>query len=283
MILKSVENDPLLCPTIEENEVTRPKKYSELSATEAIQADCDVKATNIILQRLPPKVYLRFLLLLNDMNRDLHTENVDQLHAYLAQHEFHANEVRLMHELLQKGDDPIDVINHMMSFLTAVVTSPGDKILWLLVLQEHTHQDQVETIHGNRGLLSVTTVKEKDTCQSNAQNQRGKGMRHDLGIAEAQTTVITNNAAYQADDLDAYDSDCDEINYAKIALMANLSHYGSDNLTEVHNPDNVNNNVLNQVVQSMLISEQSNIMNQLETEMTIDSNIIPYSQYVNES
>nr|GEZ59218.1 hypothetical protein [Tanacetum cinerariifolium] len=29
-----------------------------------------------------------------------------------------------------------------------------------------------------------------------------------------------------------HDSDCDEINYAKIALMANLSHYGSDNLTE---------------------------------------------------
>nr|GFD15427.1 hypothetical protein [Tanacetum cinerariifolium] len=49
----------------------------------------------------------------------------------------------------------------------------------------------------------------------------------DPWIAEAQTTqyVITNNAAYQTDDLDSYDSDCDEINSAKIALMANLSHY----------------------------------------------------------
>nr|GFB23866.1 hypothetical protein [Tanacetum cinerariifolium] len=45
--------------------------------------------------------------------------------------------------------------------------------------------------------------------------------------------VITNNAAYQADDLDAYDSSCDEINSAKIALMKNLSHYGSDNLAEL--------------------------------------------------
>nr|GEV80024.1 hypothetical protein [Tanacetum cinerariifolium] len=44
--------------------------------------------------------------------------------------------------------------------------------------------------------------------------------------------VITNNAAYQADDLDAYDSDCDELNSAKIALMVILSHYGSDNLAE---------------------------------------------------
>ncbi|GJS70291.1 retrovirus-related pol polyprotein from transposon TNT 1-94 [Tanacetum coccineum] len=45
-------------------------------------------------------------------------------------------------------------------------------------------------------------------------------------------TVITHNAAYQADDLDAYDSDCDELNSAKIALMANLSRNGSDALTE---------------------------------------------------
>nr|GEZ73327.1 ribonuclease H-like domain, reverse transcriptase, RNA-dependent DNA polymerase [Tanacetum cinerariifolium] len=56
----------------------------------------------------------------------------------------------------------------------------------------------------------------------------------DPGTAETSSNahVITNNAAYQADDLDAYDSDCDELNFAKIALMANLSHYGSDNLAE---------------------------------------------------
>ncbi|GJZ38465.1 hypothetical protein Tco_0585028 [Tanacetum coccineum] len=36
MILESVENGPLIWPLIEENEVSRPKKYSELSLTEAI-------------------------------------------------------------------------------------------------------------------------------------------------------------------------------------------------------------------------------------------------------
>ncbi|GJY84926.1 hypothetical protein Tco_0498952 [Tanacetum coccineum] len=55
MILKSIENGPLIWPSIEENGVTGPKKYFELSATEAIQADC--KATNTILQGLPPEVY----------------------------------------------------------------------------------------------------------------------------------------------------------------------------------------------------------------------------------
>nr|GFA71380.1 hypothetical protein [Tanacetum cinerariifolium] len=44
--------------------------------------------------------------------------------------------------------------------------------------------------------------------------------------------VVKNNAAYQADDLDAYDSDCDELNYTKTALMANLSHYGSNNIAK---------------------------------------------------
>ncbi|GKC57344.1 hypothetical protein Tco_1084942 [Tanacetum coccineum] len=57
MILESVENGPLIWPSIEENRVTRPKRYSELSPTEAIQADYDIKATNIILQGLPPEVY----------------------------------------------------------------------------------------------------------------------------------------------------------------------------------------------------------------------------------
>nr|GEY40788.1 hypothetical protein [Tanacetum cinerariifolium] len=101
------------------------------------------------------------------------------------------------------------------------------------------------------------------------------------GIAEAQPTqtVIAHNAAYQADDLDAYDSDYDEINTAKVALIANLSHYGSDNLIEVHNHDNVNHNVINQAVQEITCSEQSNIVNHLETKITSDSNIIPSSQY----
>ncbi|GJZ83582.1 hypothetical protein Tco_0648755 [Tanacetum coccineum] len=102
-------------------------------------------------------------------------------------------------------------------------------------------------------------------------------------ILKGQSTqiVITHNAAYQADDLDAYDSDCDELNSAKVALMANLSHYGSDALAEVHNHDNMNNNVVNQAVQVMPSSQQSNVVNHSETEITSDSNIIPYSHINN--
>ncbi|GJR19262.1 hypothetical protein Tco_0967789 [Tanacetum coccineum] len=199
MILESVENGPLIWPTIKENGVTRTKKYAELSAAKKIQADYDMKATNIILQGLPAdiyslvnhhrvakdlwervqllmqgtfltkqerecklydafdkfthikgeslyKYYLRFTQLINDMNiynmkmeqfqvntkflnslprewskfvtdvklvKDLHTTNFDQLHAYLEQHELHANEVRLLHE---RNQDPLAfIVNQQMT------------------------------------------------------------------------------------------------------------------------------------------------------------------------
>nr|GEU95004.1 hypothetical protein [Tanacetum cinerariifolium] len=58
MILNSVQNGPFIWPTVtKEDGTTRTKKYEELSATEKIQADCDCKATNIVLQGLPLDVY----------------------------------------------------------------------------------------------------------------------------------------------------------------------------------------------------------------------------------
>ncbi|GJV07391.1 retrovirus-related pol polyprotein from transposon TNT 1-94 [Tanacetum coccineum] len=289
-----------IMPTIEENGVTRPKKYYELSAMKAIQADCDVKATNIILQGLPPEerecklydefdkfaykkgktlrdFYLIFSLLLNDMNiynvkleqfqvntkflntlppewskfvtdvklvQDLHTTNIDHLYAYLGQHELHENEVRLMHE---RNSDPLAL--GRQTFLAAGTTktyTPGAS--------------------GSNSGKQRTVI-----CY----NCKGEG-HISRNSRRSSHTVITHNAAYQADDLDAYDSDCDELNTAKVALMANLSHYGSDALAEVHNHDNMNNNMINQAVQAMPSSEQSNVVNHSETEITSDSNIIPY-------
>ncbi|GKB61110.1 retrovirus-related pol polyprotein from transposon TNT 1-94 [Tanacetum coccineum] len=69
-----------------------------------------------------------------------------------------------------------------------------------------------------------------------------------------------------------------DLGIAEVALMANLSHYGSDALVEVHNHDSVDNNMINQVVQAMPSFEQSNVVNHSETEITSDSNIIPYSR-----
>nr|GFA36622.1 hypothetical protein [Tanacetum cinerariifolium] len=427
---------------------------NQLSATEAIQADCDVKATNIILQGLPPEVYalvsnhkflkelweriqplmqgtsltkqerecklydgfdkfaykkgeslrefyLRSSLLLNDMNtynmkleqfqvntkflntlppewskfvidvklvRNLHTTNVDKLHAYLGQHEFHANEVRLMHE---RNSDPLAlVLNHQMtqtpyqthqqsyqdtqfqpqvsSFQSSKYGSPYQSSEYGSHAQSSTplsinyplndfqslvhhnvynpsssipqveyassiHQQSnfsqpdfglivsypptnnqlrnssnprqqatinnervaVQPIQGRQNSLAAGTSRPYTSGPSGnnsgkqrivvcynckeeghmskqctkpkrkrdeawfkdkvllVQAQANRQILHeeeleflaDPEITEAQTTqyVITNNAAYQSDDLDSYDSDCEEINSTKIALMANLS------------------------------------------------------------
>nr|GEZ17599.1 hypothetical protein [Tanacetum cinerariifolium] len=196
--------------------------------------------------------------------RDLHTINVDQLYAYLGQHEYHANEVRLMHErtsdplalidyalmvhhsseysspetglvvpVFQKGDDLIDAINHMMYFLTAVVTSRRGRILWRLCTKPKRKRD-AEWFKDKVLLVQA---------QANGHVLQEEELEFlaDLGTAESSSNqnVITTNAAYQADDLDAYDSDCDELNSVNIALTANLSHYGFDNLAEVKELNNI--------------------------------------------
>ncbi|GKE63045.1 hypothetical protein Tco_1513412 [Tanacetum coccineum] len=53
IILNSVENGPLVWPTIAlENGNVTPKTYEELSDKEKLQADCDLKATNIVFKVL---------------------------------------------------------------------------------------------------------------------------------------------------------------------------------------------------------------------------------------
>ncbi|GJS80866.1 reverse transcriptase domain-containing protein [Tanacetum coccineum] len=123
MILESVEHGPLIWPTIEENGVTMTKKYEELSAIEKIQVDCDLKATDIILQCLPSYVYSLVnhhkvaknlwerVQLLMQVNQQTHLAEFPQIDSGLAVPVF------------KQGDDPIDAINKMMSFLSTVVTS----------------------------------------------------------------------------------------------------------------------------------------------------------------
>nr|GEV00250.1 hypothetical protein [Tanacetum cinerariifolium] len=187
------------------------KKYSELSTTEAIQADYDVKATNIILQGLPPEVYA--LVSTHKVAKEL-WERIQMLMQGTS-----LTKQKRECKLVLKGDDPIDVINHMMSFLTAFVTSRYPLTNNQLRTSLNPHQQATL----NNGRVTIQPIQR-------IQNS----MSADPRISETQSTqyVVTNNAAYQADDPDAYDSDCDELNSAKIALMANLSHYGSDNLAE---------------------------------------------------
>nr|GEZ06229.1 integrase, catalytic region, zinc finger, CCHC-type, peptidase aspartic, catalytic [Tanacetum cinerariifolium] len=325
-----------------------------------IQDDCDVKATNIILQGLPHEVYAlvsnhkvtkglweRVQLLMQGtsltkqerecklydefdkfafkkgeslLHHNVHNPSssipqVEYAPSVNQQLDFSQPDSGLIVPVFQKGDDPIDAINHMMSFLTAVATSRYSPTNNQLRNSSNPRQQAtinngrvtIQPIQGRHTSLAAGTSRTYTSGASgnNSGKQRTvvcynyKGEGHmskqctkpkrkkdeswfkdkvllvqaqaneqilheeelvflaDPGIAKAQTiqNVIIHNAAYQADDLDAYDSECDEIKTAKIALMANLSHYGSNDLAE------------------------SNIVNQSEIEITSDSNIIPYSQY----
>ncbi|GJS33954.1 hypothetical protein Tco_0532336 [Tanacetum coccineum] len=210
--------------------------------------------------------------------------------------------------VFKQGDDPIDVINKMLSFLFTIVTtrflSTNNQ------LRNSSNPRQQATIHngwvtlqplqgrpnsyaaGHTARQCTKPKRKRDaTCfrdkvllveaQGNGKviNEEELEFLADPSIAEGPVTqlVITHNAAYQADDLDAYDSDCDEISTAKAVLIANLSSYNSDVLSKVPHSDNINNDMLNQSVQEMLNSEQPHLVNYPENEITSDSNIIPYS------
>ncbi|GKE72385.1 hypothetical protein Tco_1534426, partial [Tanacetum coccineum] len=208
------------------------------------------------------------------------------------QPEFSQPDSSLVVPVFQKGDDPIDVINHMMSFLIAVVTSRypttnnqlrtssnprqqatiyDGKVTMQPVLGRQTTYVARTTRKYTPGASGSNTWKQRTVI---CYNYKGEGhiskqctmpkrkrnemwfndkvllvqaqasgqvlieeeiaFLADPGLPDTQTsqTVITHNAAYQANDLDTCDSDCDELNSAKIALMVNLSRNGSDALTE---------------------------------------------------
>nr|GEX26726.1 hypothetical protein [Tanacetum cinerariifolium] len=85
------------------------------------------------------------------------------------------------------------------------------------------------------------------------------------------------------EDSDAYDSDCDDISSAKAVLMANLSSYDSNVLFEIPYSNTYSNDRINQDVQEMSYSKQTHIVDFQNNEITNDSNIISYSQYMQES
>ncbi|GJT01982.1 retrovirus-related pol polyprotein from transposon TNT 1-94 [Tanacetum coccineum] len=85
------------------------------------------------------------------------------------------------------------------------------------------------------------------------------------------------------DDLDAYDSDCDDLSSAKAVLMANLSSCDPEVLSEVPYSESYPNDMINQDVQEMQYSEQTHVDDFEDNEIHSGSNIISYSQYLQET
>ncbi|GJY11296.1 retrovirus-related pol polyprotein from transposon TNT 1-94 [Tanacetum coccineum] len=298
MILESVEHGPLSWPTIEENGVTRTKKYEELSATEKIQADCDLKATNIILQGLPFDVYS--LINHHRVARDIweRVQLIMQVNqqTYLAK--FPQIDSSLAVPVFKQGDDPIDAINKMMSFLSTVVTSRFPTTNNQLrnssnIRQQATIHDgrvTVQPVQGRQSSFAAGTSGTRANISGTGENNSGqqrvvkcfncqweghmarqclkpKRKRDATWFRDKVLLVEVQGSAYQADDLDAYDSDCDDFSTAKAILMTILSSYRSDVLSEAPHSKNTHNDMLNQRVQEMPYYEQTHLVNYPENEI----------------
>ncbi|GKE41497.1 retrovirus-related pol polyprotein from transposon TNT 1-94 [Tanacetum coccineum] len=236
MILESVEHGPLIWPTIEENGVTRTKKYEELSATKKIKVDCDLKATNIILQGLPSDVYsLRFACPRPQSIPQIEY-NVSTINQQTHLAEFPQIDSDLAVPVFKQGDDPIDAINKIMSFLSTLVSSRQQRVMKCFNYQGEGHMAR--------------------QCPKPKRKRDAIWFRDKVLLVEAQGS----------DNLDAYDPDCDDFSTAKAVLMANLSTYESDVLSEVPRSEITHNDMLNQSVQEMQYSEQTHLVNYPENE-----------------
>ncbi|GJV80500.1 retrovirus-related pol polyprotein from transposon TNT 1-94 [Tanacetum coccineum] len=92
------------------------------------------------------------------------------------------------------------------------------------------------------------------------------------GVPDGQTfqTIIPNNVAFQTEDLDTYDSDCDDISNAKAVLMANISNYGSDVISEVPHSETYLNEMENQIFKSESKEKKDKYMeNEIDLEKKI--------------
>ncbi|GKC51901.1 integrase, catalytic region, zinc finger, CCHC-type containing protein [Tanacetum coccineum] len=125
--------------------------------------------------------------------------------------------------LFNPGDDPIACLNKAMAFMSAVaiLRFPSTNML-------------------PKRPRNAPWFKEKAMlaeAQESGQilEEEQLPFLADLGITDCHDVqpIIIHNAAFQTDDLDAYNSDCDDISSANAVLMAIISNYSLDILSEL--------------------------------------------------
>ncbi|GJS86645.1 hypothetical protein Tco_0769281 [Tanacetum coccineum] len=330
MMLDSIDNCPLVYPTVEEDGQTRPKKYSELTEAQQLQDDCDVRATNIILHGLPPDVYalVNHQVAAKDIWIEFFNVSTPQqftpVYTLPIHHQQHHTPVDLQQQSIspqpfisssvtqqsqakfpqlasglvvptfQQREDLIVCINKAMAFLSVVASSfagTGNKGIATTSRGNYVaSQPRVVKSHNcqGEGHMKLMLVEAQEAGQ--ILDEEKLAFIADHGIEEAPVTQQTNvglkipqNSAFQTKDLDAFDSDCDDISSAKAVLMVNLSSCDSDVLSEVPYSNTYPNDMINQDVQEMSYSKQTHIDDYPDNEINSDSNIISYSQYLQES
>ncbi|GJY11999.1 retrovirus-related pol polyprotein from transposon TNT 1-94 [Tanacetum coccineum] len=213
--------------------------------------------------------------------------------------------------MFQQGKDPIECINKAMAFLSAVASQFPPSNNQLRTSSNPKNHATIQDAGQPRVMKCYNCQEEGHMARQCTQPKRPRNaawFKEKLMLAEAQKAgqildeeqlafladpriseapvalqIIPQNSAFQTEDLDAYDSDCDDLSSAKAIPMANLSSCDPEVLSEVPYSDSYSNDMINQDVQEMYYSEQTHIDDFQDNEIHSDSNIIWYSQYLQES
>ncbi|GJY65402.1 hypothetical protein Tco_0467640 [Tanacetum coccineum] len=293
-LLDSILNGPFKYGTVEvpgtptSPASTRPRTYEDLTEKEKILEECDIRETNIVLQGLLLDVYtlvnhhtnakeiwdrvklliegtelslqeresklynefdqftsekresihsyyLRFAQLINDMNTIKMT--IQKLQVNTKQHEVHANEVRMMRE---RFPDPLALVANSYN------TPP----------YYNNHQPQYNPSQYHQQLSLIA----QHFYTSLPQPQPYEAPVHQNQATIQDGRVIVQNV--QGGQTQSY-ADCDEAPSASAVLMAKLSAYDLDVLSEY--------------------SKQPIFVDDTNIKITRDNNVISYEQYLQQN
>ncbi|GJS00860.1 hypothetical protein Tco_0317368 [Tanacetum coccineum] len=247
MIVACAENRP---PMLESQCMTHGRvKYAELSEQEKLQDDCDVEAINIILQGLPPDVYS--LINHHKVAKDIWDRvNLLMKGTELSYQERKCKVYNEFHKFTSVKGETLYAyylrFSQLINDMHIIGMTMQQVKLYAYLSQPERHANEVR-------LLSERYLDPLAFESGQVLDEEQLAVLADLGIPDGQAiqTTIPQNAAFQTDDLDAYDSNCNDIFSTKAILMANLSSYGLDVLFEVPYYDTNQNDMINQSVPEM--------------------------------
>nr|GEW65638.1 retrovirus-related Pol polyprotein from transposon TNT 1-94 [Tanacetum cinerariifolium] len=273
-----------------EDGTTRTKKYEELPVIEKLQADYDLKATNIVLQGLPPDVYAivnhhkvakgiwdRVKLLMQDTKLSLQ-ERECKLYDEFDSFSFVKGETLYKH-VNETNSSEYKVFEQSTARMEQIYDGwrQGQSYAGI------GYKGNATSFRGNNAGGQPKVVKcynfqgERHMARQCTQPKRPRNaawFKDKAMLVEAQESgqiLDEEQLAFLADP-----------GIPDAVLMANLSNYGSDVISEVPYSESYHNVMDNQSVNAMQDFEQTPVVDFPDNKITSDSNIIPYSQYLQE-
>ncbi|GJS28314.1 retrovirus-related pol polyprotein from transposon TNT 1-94 [Tanacetum coccineum] len=208
--------------------------------------------------------------------KSLYTTNYDQLYAYLSLHERQANEVCIMREkypdpfalvansptlynpfqspkhslthqsqaefpqldsslvvpMFQQGEYLIECINKAMAFLSVIAS------------RFPPSNNQLRTSSDPRNQATIQDAEAQEAGQILDEEQLAFLAEPRISEAPVAQQTIPQNSVFQTEDLDTYDSDCDDLSSAKSVLMTNILSCDPEVLSEVPYSDSYPNDMI---------------------------------------